>query len=312
MSIKINVNNVEGNNQKMVSMEMVGWGYKSSLSVKLIGSTVVIPINIPVQTLSIEFPDGLHSMAFDFFEKGPFECGSGHTTYLDGKDRFSLELLLTWWDNGKLLVKAVENMSGNELSKFNHFIKSGTGITVLDGEKKTVYFLGQLSEERDSGWTYKSVSGNDILKYITKRMTMEELDTLVTLTQAKRDELYDLKCEMVECATELVDLKNENKKLKDGVSDLIIGNDALYKLIASSKSTLIGISCVMANNKLSINQFVSLGEKFGWLYNLLKYLPIWLQPQPKAVDRSMLENTLIHQSGIDPNKSLVDQIKQLI
>jgi len=229
MFIKINVGSVEGKDQKMVSMEMVGYGYKPSLSVKLIGSTVVIPINIPLKRLSIEFPDGLNSIAFDCLEKGPFRCGSGNTAYLDTEDRFSLELLLAWWDNGKLLVKAVESMSGNELSKFNHFTKSGRSIMVFDTVGKIAYFCGQPPEARDSEWKYKSLSGNNILRYITKWLTMEQLNELVTDEQAKRDELEDLKSKITKLTARLLDLESENKKLKNEVAALDTRDHTQYR-----------------------------------------------------------------------------------
>lgn len=171
-------------------------GCVSNSHTKLIGSTFpIVPVGTTVEKLSVKVPDGLQGIAFFCEVEGPREVGSGKTARLDYTPQLSTSVLLSWGEeNGKLIVKADEDMSASELAKFNSFVRSDTNVLIVDSERKIAYVSGLLLREAvDPDWTYKLVSMEAILKRITKELTMEQLDEQATSEQRARDELLELR-----------------------------------------------------------------------------------------------------------------------
>ena len=259
--------------------------------IKLFATTFsVIPSLMDIKRISIAFPLGLHVIVFSY---EPIH-----------RDKVTfIKTFLSWYDDsGKLFLKLVDDMSDDELGLFNKFETSDKEIFVCDQERKIAYVVS-LDQATDNAWTYKVVSIGTLLMYITKKLTMDDLDKLATTEQAKRDELYDLKCEMVECATELVDLENENKKLKDKV--LVVNENynslcGTVDLLRLHEDTLIGL---IDGNKQSIDQFVLLRKESKWLYNFISGFPVWLRP--RAVDGFIEVMDLICRQRIGPDDSPV-------
>lgn len=187
-----------------------GWG--SGPYIKLIGATFsVVPVGTIVDKLSIKVPEGLHALAFFCRVAGPHQIGSGKMAYLDHNTKVSSSVLLIWENDGKVFVKADDDMTAQELSRFNSFVRSDTDILVVDAERKIAYISDLLPRKAvDSTWTYKSVSMEAILEYITKKITMEQLDERATSEQWARDELQELQenlawaeARLAECQKEL-------------------------------------------------------------------------------------------------------------
>ncbi len=144
----------------------------------LAGSTLkTCPVATVVKQLSIPVPvdDGLHAIAvFEYNQED--SC-----------------LILGWKENNKTVLKSDVDLSITELSKFNPFLRSKVDILVSNTDLKIVYlFNPSRLKNTDPTWTYRPVSMNLILQYITKRITMEELDKQATPKQEKRDELSEL------------------------------------------------------------------------------------------------------------------------
>ena len=120
--------------------------------------------------------------------------GSGKTAYLDHTPQISASVLLSWEENSKPIVKADKDMSASELAQFNPFVRSDADVLVVDSERTIVYMSDLLPHKAaDSAWTYKFVPMKAILEYITKKLTMEQLDERATSEQKARDELSELR-----------------------------------------------------------------------------------------------------------------------
>lgn len=170
-----------------------GWG--SGPHVKLIGSTYpIVPAGTVVDKLSMKVPDGLHAVAFFCRVDEPRRMGSGKTAYLDRTPCISSSVLLSWEEDGKLIIKADKDISATELAKFNPFVRSDTDILVTDTDHKVAYVSNTLPHSAvDPVWTYKFVSTDAILEYITKKLTLEELNDKATSEQQAYDELQELR-----------------------------------------------------------------------------------------------------------------------
>jgi hypothetical protein len=155
-------------------------------------------------------------------------------------------VLLSWEeDDGKLIVKADDNMSAAELAKFNSFVRSDSDILVVNTEHKIAYVSDLLPRKNvDPAWTYKSVSMDAILEYITKKLTMEELDERATSEQRMRDEMLEL--------------RGQNRRLE-------IDNDFLEERRSAA---------VTAHSKLIVALMKSEG-----LYKFIKRLPAKFRPR---------------------------------
>jgi len=224
-----------------------GWG--SGPHIKLIGSTFpIVPAGTIVDKLSVKVPDGLQGITFFCKVEEPRRMGSGKTAYLDHTPQISASVLLSWEDDGKLIVKADEDMSASELGKFNSFVRSDADVLVVDSERKIAYISDLLPRKAvDSAWTYKSVPMEAILEYITKKLTMEQLDGRATSEQQARDELREL--------------RDQNHVLQNSVGHL-----------EERRAT-----AVTAHNEL-----IGTLMKSGGLYKFLKRLPAKFRP--KAFD----------------------------
>lgn len=170
-------------------------GYGSGPYIKLIGSTFpIVPAGTVVDKLSVKVPDGLQGVAFFCKVEEPRRVGSGKTAYLDLTPRLSTSVLLIWEEDDKLIVKADKDMSESELARFNPFVRSYVDLLVVDLDRKIVYVLDLLPRKAvDPMWTYKSISMEAILDYITKRLTLEELDQRANFEQRACDELMQLR-----------------------------------------------------------------------------------------------------------------------
>ncbi len=238
-----------------------GWG--PGPHIKLIGATFpIVPTGTIVDKLSTKVPEGLHALAFCCRVKGPHCMGSGRMTYLDYNLKVSSSVLLAWEDEGKVLVKADDDMKAPELSRFNSFTRSDADILVIDAERKIAYVSDLLPRKAvDPAWTYKSVSMDAILEYITKKLTMEELDQRATSEQQARDELREL--------------RGQNRVLQDSVDHLTAKANELEtdnNFLEERRST-----AVTAHNEL-----IGALMKSERLYKFLKRLPVKFRP--KAFD----------------------------
>ncbi len=224
-----------------------GWG--PGPHVKLIGATFpIVPTGTIVDKLSTKVPEGLHALAFFCRVEGPHRMGSGKATYLDHNPKVSSSVLLAWEDEGKMFVKADDDMKAPELSRFNSFTRSDADILVIDAERKIAYVSDLLPRKTaDSAWTYKSVPMEVILEYITKKLTMEELDQRAISEQRARDGLQEL--------------RGQNRVLQNSVDHL-----------EERRST-----AVTAHNEL-----IGVLMKSEGLYKFLKRLPVKFRP--KAFD----------------------------
>lgn len=228
-----------------------GWG--EGQHVKLAGATFsVVPTGTFVERLSIEVPDGLHALAFFCRVEGPHRMGSGPTAYLEHNPKLSSKMLLAWRDDDKVILKADDDLTASELSKFNAFVRSGTDILVVDPERKTAYVSALLPRDAvDPSWTYKLVSMDAILEYITRKLTMEELDGRATSEQRNRDELQEL--------------RGRNRDLQHSVDVLQSSHNLLEEQCATAKTvhdTLIGML-----------------KKSEGLYKFLKRVPTRFRPK---------------------------------
>lgn len=228
--------------------------------VKLIGATFsVVPIGTVVDKLSIKVPEGLHALAFFCEAKGPHWMGSRKATYLDLNLKLSSKVLLVWEDNGKIIVKADHEMKAPELSRFNPFVCSDTDISVVDADRKIAYVSDLLPRKAvDPAWTYKSVSTNVILEYITKRLTMGELDERATSEQRARDELQELQVENL-------GLRDLVKRLEAKVGEL---KNEIYSIEGWNKKL------DTIHERLTKTLMKSEG-----FYTFLKFLPVKLRPK---------------------------------
>ena len=235
-----------------------GWG--PGPHVKMIGATFpVVPTGTIVDKLSTKVPEGLHALAFLCRVEGPHRMGSGKTTYLDHNPKISSSVLLAWEDDGKVIVKADDDMKAPELSKFNPFVRSDADILVVDAERKIAYVSDLLPRKAvDPSWTYKSVSMDSILEYITKKLTVEELDQRATSEQQARDELREL--------------RGQNRVLQNSVEHLTAkanGFETDNKFLEERRAT-----AVTAHNELIGTLMRSEG-----LYKFLKRLPAKFRPK---------------------------------
>ncbi|PCI28577.1 hypothetical protein COB55_03720 [Candidatus Wolfebacteria bacterium] len=181
-------------NKKLI-VHVFGWTNNEG-SVWLRGSTFpFVPVGTIVKRLSMDVPEGdLHGMLFYCEVSGPRRMGSGKTAYLDNTTQISSNLLLCWREGDKLVVKCDEDMSASELDRFSSFTRTNTSILVTDAGNQTVYISVEPAEYI-SGWTYKMVSMDSILKYITKKLTMEELDKQAVSEKKAQDRLEFLEKE---------------------------------------------------------------------------------------------------------------------
>lgn len=210
--------NVEG---KVATIHVCsGWG--SSGYVKLVGSTFpIVPAGTIVDKLSANVPDGLHATAFYCRVDGPRRMGSGKTAYLDDTPLISNSVLLGWEEDDKSFIRADKDMSAAELARFNSFVRSDTDVLVVDTDRRIVYAPDSMrSNNLDPMWTYKSVSMNTILEYITKKLTLEELDQRATSEQRARDELREIKEELGRMRAKVIWADTRHKELKTRVLDL--------------------------------------------------------------------------------------------
>jgi hypothetical protein len=170
-----------------------GWG--PGPHIKLTGATFpVVPAGTIVEKLSFRVPDGLHGLAFFCKVDEPQRKGSGKTAYLDYTPQLSCSVLLSWEEDDKLIVKADKDMATAELARFNPFVRSEADVLVVDTNRKIAYVSNVLPRNAvDPMWMYKSVAMDTILEYITKRLTMQELDQRAASEQQARDELLELR-----------------------------------------------------------------------------------------------------------------------
>lgn len=230
--------------------------------IKLTGATFpIVPSGTIVDKLSIRLPEGLHALAFSCRVEGPHRMGSGKMAYLDNTPYISASVLLVWEEDDKLIVKADRNVSAAELAKFNPFTRSDADILVVDTEHKIVYISTPFCGSVDPEWTYKSVSMKAILKYITKKLTMEQLDERATSEQEARDELRELRDQ--KCG-----LQNLVDYLTVKVERLETENNLIEKQRAATNTILNGLTGALMKSK--------------GLYKLLKRLPAMFRP--KAFD----------------------------
>jgi len=234
-------------------------GYGPGPHIKLTGSTFpIVPAGTIVDKLSVKVPDGLQGIAFFCRVEEPQRRGSGKTAYLDYTPQLSTSVLLIWEeDDGKLIVKADKDMSASELARFNSFIRSDVDVFVVDSERKIAYSSFLPNKAVDPTWTYKSVSVEAILYYITKKLTMEQLDERVTSEQRARDKVQELR------ETNRF-LDNENRRVMGRAEELF---DQVRELQAKEE----------AHSRIIATLMTSKG-----LYKLLKRLPVKFRP--KAFD----------------------------
>lgn len=224
--------------------------------ITLLGATFpVVPAGTIVHKLSVKIPSGLHSLAFLCRVDEPQRKGSRGTAYQDHTPVLSTCLLLCWEDNSKLFVKSDREMTAAELAKFNSFVRSDANILVVDTDRKIAYVSNALPRNTiDSTWTYKVVATGAILEYITKKLTMEELDQRVISEQRARDELREL--------------HGRFNRMYDELGRMHKDNESLDKQLAAA---------VMSRKEL----IVSLMESEE-LYKFLKRIPVGFRP--KAFD----------------------------
>ena len=169
-----------------------GWG--SGPHVKLIGSTYpIVPVGTIVDKLSVKVPDGLNAIAFFCRVTEPRRIGSGKTAYLDHTPIESTSILFSWEKDGKFFIKAKEDMAVAELSQFNPFLVSDTDILVVDSDRKSAYTTNTHGNGKDPAWNYKLVSMDTLLMYITKALSLAELDEHATSERLVHDELLELR-----------------------------------------------------------------------------------------------------------------------
>ena len=104
-----------------------------------------------------------------------------------------MSILLSWEKDGKFFIKAMEDMSKAELSQFNPFVLSNTDILVVDSDRKITYITNTHGNGNDPAWTYKLVSMETLLMYVTKAISLAKLDEHATAEQLVRDELLELR-----------------------------------------------------------------------------------------------------------------------
>lgn len=174
---------------KSVSLHVCsGWG--AGPHVRLAGATFpVAPAGTIVDKLTFGIPPGLNAATFFCRVNEPRRKGSGRTAYLDTTPLTSSCVLLSWLqDDGKVIAKPDEKMSAKELMMFNPFIRSDVDVIVINAERKISYSSG-IPKVTDPGWTHKAVAMDHLLAYITKRITLEELEAFSVAEQKACDEL---------------------------------------------------------------------------------------------------------------------------
>ena len=161
---------------------------------RFVGATFpVVPVGTVVEKLVFDTPDGLHTLVFFSQFDGNIERGSGKTQRLEHVSNAETHLGLFWDEGGKTVAKSASDMSAGELDRFNSFILSSADILVMNALGRIVYSWSPTKVNAiDPDWTYKSVSIDSMLAYITKRLTLEELDSLAESEQEARDELAEL------------------------------------------------------------------------------------------------------------------------
>ncbi len=101
--------------------------------------------------------------------------------------------------------------SVREFTACNPFVNHGPYLSVADVEKRVLYVT--TAPEMAAGWAYKLIPMDFILKYITKRATLEELDAAAENAQKARDDLAELRAshelEMSDLATRLMNANNQ-------------------------------------------------------------------------------------------------------
>ncbi|HEV8666598.1 MAG TPA: hypothetical protein VN665_01980 [Candidatus Paceibacterota bacterium] len=212
-----------------------GWG--PGPHVKLIGATFpIVPTGTVVDKLSTKVPEGLHALAFFCRVEGPHRMGSGKATYLDHNPKLSSSVLLAWEDDGKVMVKADDDMKAPELTRFNSFVRSDADILVVDADRKIAYVSDLLPRKAvDLAWTYKSVSMDAILEYITKKLTMEELDQRATSEQQARDELRELRGTVDRMSGELGRMLRDNDFLEERRATAVTAHNDLIGMLMRSE-----------------------------------------------------------------------------
>jgi hypothetical protein len=254
--------------------------WSSCGKIKLIGQTfAVLPLETSVDRLSFMVPEGLHALAFFSKDKGPHQIRSGMTTYLDHETKFDSCMLLAWEEDGKVIVKADNTMAPKELLRFNAFVRSGADILIVDSEHRTVYFpfLSDVKAERN--WTYKGVSMDSILEYITRNLTLDELDERAISEQKLRDEIVILsqRVASLQISYEQLSLANASLEVEGQLADVQIAD--LEKVIAQLEDER---DSEKAYREKAIGLALSVRESLSnskALYNLLMHLPLWLRPK---------------------------------
>lgn len=170
-----------------------GWG--SGDHVRMLGSTFsVVPCGSHVSKMTFETHEGLHAMIFFSRVDEPQRMGSGKTAYLDHKPKLDSCVLLMWQDGTMTIVKEDSGMKPNELAMFNPFTRSGTNVTTVDANRKIAYVVStERISPSDPTWTYKTVSGDAMCRYIAKYSTLAELDAAAEKEIAVRNELEELR-----------------------------------------------------------------------------------------------------------------------
>jgi hypothetical protein len=185
--------------------------------------------------------------------------GSGKTAYLDHEPKIGSMLCLAWEDNnGKVFIKPEGEMTASELFQFNPFILSDTYILVVNTESRITYTsVLPPCQTLDPSWTYKVVSVDAILGYITKRLMMGELDHRATFEQFAHDELEQTQ-DRLRFQTQKVAWLDEQM-------------DCLQRRISELETTHANLTRLLL--------------KSAGLYRLLRHLPAKLRP--KAFDGFM-------------------------
>jgi|GEM_PF-2134411 len=186
--------------EKIAYVDLLSSGLGEGAKIILTGSTFpVVPVGTAINKFSFAVPEGVDAISLFCRHDGPHRVGSGKTARLDHKPRLSTLVLFSWMENGKAIVKSDTALSGSELAKFNPFVRSETDILVTDAEHRTAYVSDHLPRQNvDPAWTYKTVSMDAILEYITRKLTLEELGERATSEQKARDLLADTKAALAQ------------------------------------------------------------------------------------------------------------------
>jgi hypothetical protein len=191
-----------------------------------------VPLGTNVEMLALRVPEGLHALALLEEQR-------------DRPEDTQINLLLSWQEGDKRFVKDDSEMSAREIARFNPFVRSTRDILVINPEQGIVYCsdLEGHKESADPAWVHAFISAEEILLYITKRLTLNELDERVVSEIRVQDEL---------------------KKLRDENSQLSDARDYYERLHSREVTDRINVTSELEG---------SIG-----LYRFLKRLPVWLRP----------------------------------